>query len=103
MSAAYVLRLHEADEDDEAVYIPERPRGERSATPRIEGFEGPVKTEWLWPGRLPLRRVTVIEGAPGSGKSSVAFDLAARVARAAPFPDGAPNPWPRAEVLAITR
>jgi hypothetical protein len=103
MSASYVLRLHEADESDEAVYIPERPRGERFDTPRIEPVEGPVKTEWLWPNRLPLRRVTVIEGPPGSGKSSVAFDLAARVARGAPFPDGAPNRWPRAEVLAITR
>src|SRR4029077_8886086 len=99
MSASYVLRLAESPEDpDKTVYQPERPRGERFDTPQIERVTARAKTEWLWPDRLPLRRVTVIEGAPGTGKSSVAFDLAARVARGAAFPDGAPNPWPAADV-----
>src|SRR5262245_40493770 len=103
MSAAYVLRLHESDESAETVYLAERPRGERFDTPRIEAVTGPARVQWLWPDRLPLGRVTVIEGAPGSGKSSVAFDLAGRIARGAPFPDGAPNSWQGSEVLAITR
>ena len=41
---------------------------------------------WFWPGRIQAGQVTVIEGDAGSGKSIVAFDLAARCSRGAPFP-----------------
>ncbi len=41
---------------------------------------------WLWAGRIPGCRLTVIEGPPQSGKSLVAMDLAARVSRGEPMP-----------------
>jgi hypothetical protein len=47
---------------------------------------------WLWPGRVPIGGVTVLIGDPGLGKSLVALDIAARVTRAAPWPDEPPIP-----------
>lgn len=43
---------------------------------------------WLWQGRIPLGKITVLDGDPGLGKSTLALDLAARVTRGAPMPDG---------------
>ena len=42
---------------------------------------------WLWKDRIPLGRVTLIEGAARSGKSFVALDLAARLSDRQPWPD----------------
>jgi hypothetical protein len=47
--------------------------------------------EWLWPGHLPLGVITMLDGDPGLGKSLVSLDLAARVVRGLPMPDGAPG------------
>lgn len=41
----------------------------------------PKATEWLWPGRIPLGELTVLDGDPCSNKSSVLLDVAARVSR----------------------
>jgi hypothetical protein len=46
---------------------------------------------WLWQNRLPLGTITMLEGDPGLGKSLVTLDLAARVSRGDPMPDGAPG------------
>lgn len=43
--------------------------------------------EWLWPGRIPLGKLTLLAGDPGLGKSFVTLDLAARVYRGEPWPD----------------
>jgi len=47
----------------------------------------PRAVRWLWPGRVPLGKLTVLDGDPGLGKSTVVLDLAARVSRGAPLPD----------------
>ena len=57
----------------------------------IEGFklmsEIPSKnTEWLWEGRIPLGEVTILEGHPGTNKSSLTDDLAARLTKGLPMP-----------------
>jgi hypothetical protein len=44
---------------------------------------------WLWPGRLPLGKLVVLDGDPGLGKSALTLDLAARVSAHRPMPDGA--------------
>lgn len=44
--------------------------------------------EWLWLERIPLSKLTILDGDPGVGKSLVAVDLAARVTRGAAMPDG---------------
>jgi hypothetical protein len=40
---------------------------------------------WLWPNRVAIGSITVIEGNPGDGKSLLAYDLAARVTTGRPM------------------
>ena len=44
--------------------------------------------EWFWEGRIPLGKVTVLDGSPGLAKTTIAIDLAARCTSGAPMPDG---------------
>lgn len=48
----------------------------------------PERVGWLWAGRLPMGKVSVFDGDPGAGKSTVAVDLASRVTTGSPMPDG---------------
>ena len=43
---------------------------------------------WLWPGWLPLGKLAILDGDPGLGKSTLMFDLAARVSKDGIMPDG---------------
>ncbi len=53
----------------------------------------PEPVRWLWPGKIPLGKVTVIYGEAGIGKTGLALDLAARVSSGTQWPDesGAPQ------------
>jgi AAA domain len=62
-----------------------------------------AEIEWLWPGHIPLGRVTVIEGPAGSGKSFVALDLAARLAADRDWPNGTPQSCPGSKALILCR
>jgi putative DNA primase/helicase len=46
----------------------------------------PVRLEWLWPGRIPLGKLTLFAGDPGLGKSLVTVALAAHVSTGKPWP-----------------
>jgi hypothetical protein len=46
----------------------------------------PVK--WLWPAYIALGKMTVIDGNPGVGKSTLALDIAARTSTNRAMPDG---------------
>jgi len=46
---------------------------------------------WLWPRRIPLGKLTLIDGDPGNGKSALTIDLAARVSAGRDFPDETPG------------
>ncbi len=48
----------------------------------------PERVRWLWYPRIPLGKVTILDGDPDVGKSSVTIDIAARVSNGAPMPDG---------------
>lgn len=48
----------------------------------------PEIVEWLWEGRIPLGKITVLDGDPGLGKSVITMDLAARVSSGQDFPNG---------------
>jgi hypothetical protein len=58
--------------------------------------------EWLWPGRLALGKLALLDGDPGVGKSLIALDLCARLSNGHPWPDGSPSPgaWPSLVVQA---
>src|SRR5687767_1579277 len=44
--------------------------------------------EWLWPGFLPAGMLAVLDGDPGTGKSVLTCDLAARVTTGREMPTG---------------
>lgn len=48
----------------------------------------PEHVRWLWPGRIPLGKLTILDGDPGLGKSLMTADLAARVSSGRTMPDG---------------
>lgn len=61
----------------------------------------PERIRWLWRSYVPLGAVTILQGDPGLGKSSILADLAARVTRGscAPLSDA---PMPAGGVLMLT-
>ncbi|MBL4591798.1 MAG: AAA family ATPase [Phycisphaerales bacterium] len=48
------------------------------------------EVNWLWTGRLPLGRLSLLVGRPGEGKSFATLDWAARVSTGSDWPDGSP-------------
>ena len=65
---------------------PERPRGILLSDVEKE------EVVWLWEGRIPRGKITVLDGDPGLGKSAFTTDLSARVSVGRPFPDGSECP-----------
>lgn len=49
----------------------------------------PQPLRWLWPGRIPLGKLTLLIGDPGLGKSLLTTEVASRVTRGKSFPDDA--------------
>jgi putative DNA primase/helicase len=49
----------------------------------------PKPLRWLWPGRIPLGKLTLLIGDPGLGKSLLTADIASHVTRGTSFRDGA--------------
>jgi len=47
--------------------------------------------EWLWPGRIERGKLTVIAGAPGTGKSTLAARIVAGVSSGGTWPCGEGN------------
>src|SRR5262245_65586840 len=64
--------------------------------PRFRAIsEVPLRlVDWLWPGRLAVGQMAILEGDPGLGKSFLALDLAARLSTGRPWPDAAPAAAP---------
>jgi len=44
--------------------------------------------DWLWQGRIPRGKLTLLVGDPGTGKSTVTMDLVARFSTGGQMPDG---------------
>jgi putative DNA primase/helicase len=60
-----------------------------SAVTRPYSEIAPQQLRWLWPGRIPLGKMSLLIGEPGFGKSLVTIDIVSCVTRGAEFPDGA--------------
>lgn len=67
---------------------------EEAPTPAVVTLASvtPQQVSWLWPGRLPVGKLVVIDGDPSTGKSTLTLDLAARVSTGTPWPDSTPCP-----------
>jgi hypothetical protein len=48
----------------------------------------PERVQWLWPGRIPVGKLVMLDGDPGLGKSTVAIDVGATVTTGGFWPDG---------------
>ncbi len=80
------------------------PSGAPPATLRVTRLSE-VKEEsvrWLWRGRVPLGALTMLEGPPGVGKSTIAIDLAARLTTGRPMPGEATAVGNPAAVVLLT-
>jgi archaellum biogenesis ATPase FlaH len=55
---------------------------------RVSDVE-PEEVKWLVPGRIPLGKITILEGDPGLGKSTLLVDIAARMTTGSAMPGGA--------------
>jgi putative DNA primase/helicase len=51
--------------------------------------------EWLWPQRIAIGKFTMLAGEGGLGKSTVLFDIAARMSRGHVWPDGTSGTIPQ--------
>jgi len=58
--------------------------------------------EWLWERRIPLGKITVLDGDPDNGKSVLTTDLAARVTTGRPMPYGFGKTFPQAGVVILS-
>ena len=70
--------------DDEPTWAPRHGSGKVVQLSNVE----PERVEWLWPGYIPLGKLTVMDGDPGLGKSTIMIDVAARISSARVMPDG---------------
>ena len=83
--------------DMDSILAGARPLDDPPPGVSLDGKPGPVilrmadvkpeRVRWLWPGRIPLGKLTLIAGDPGLGKSMATIDLAARVSAGAAWPD----------------
>lgn len=48
----------------------------------------PEVVRWIWKGWLPADRVTLVEGRPKDGKTTLVLDLLAKLTTRSPLPDG---------------
>jgi len=95
-----------AAQADPGVWRPQTPIEDVQNGTGLEGVAAirvadvkPQRVEWFWPGRIPASKVTVLDGDPGLGKSTITLDLAARASTGSPMPDGARLPGPAGVVL----
>lgn len=73
-----------------------------SSKPRLKSFdEIPDEAiEWLWPGRIPFGKITIIDGEPGVSKSTLTCDIAARASNGDAFPgENSPMTGPQRVIM----
>lgn len=63
-------------------------RGERVVKIRCGADIKPLPITWLWPGWVPAGKLTILAGAAGTGKTTLALALAAVLSAGGRWPDG---------------
>ena len=63
-------------------------RGERVVKIRCGADIKPQPITWLWPGWVPAGKLTILDGAAGTGKTTLALALAAVLTAGGRWPDG---------------
>lgn len=63
-------------------------RGERTVKIRCGADIKPLPITWLWPGWVPAGKLTILAGAAGTGKTTLALALAGVITSGGRWPDG---------------
>lgn len=84
---AVIMAAADVDEYTSAVAADEDRNTHRPNLVRLSDVE-PTTVRWLWPGRIPRGRMTLLVGRPGGGKSFVTADFASRISQGRDWPDG---------------
>ena len=63
----------------------EAPAAKTAIVTRLDQIE-PEQIKWLWKGRIPQGKISVVAGEPGLSKSMLAIDIGARITRGADWP-----------------
>jgi putative DNA primase/helicase len=78
---------------------PHEPAAPPNNGPRVEirsaRGEKPVRVDWLWPGYLARGKFEILSGSKGVGKSTIIYDLGARLTAGSTWPGGLPIERPR--------
>ncbi|MHB8901176.1 MAG: AAA family ATPase [Thermoguttaceae bacterium] len=88
--------------DQPAPVVPDQPTHPTQAVVVPLSHVQPAPLRWLWPGRIPLGKLSLLLGGPAVGKSLLALDLAARVSAGLPWPDSPNSPNPPAGVTILS-
>lgn len=74
--------------DPERTNLRDFPSGRPALQPHTRAVSSVTseRVSWLWPGRLAIGKITIMDGDPGLGKSTITLDLAARISRGLPLP-----------------
>lgn len=59
----------------------------------------PERVDWLWEGFIPFGQLTILDGEPGLGKSTLTLDLIARLTRGDVMPNGGPWTTPTSAIV----
>jgi hypothetical protein len=62
----------------------------------------PESVDWLWPGRIPFGKLTLLVGDPDLGKSFIMTDIAARVTTRKAWPSSSTIEAPSGHVIVLT-
>src|SRR5690348_9298070 len=62
-----------------------------SSDPSADSAATDQPTRWLWPQRLSLAGINLLDADHGCGKSLLAFQIAASISSGSPMPDGSPS------------
>lgn len=90
----------------EGAEVPQVPAEELEEAPLIDVLLSdvvPREIEWIWTGRIPRGCLTLLDGDPSIGKSTLALDLIARVSRGGLLPPkNLPESAPRGMCLLLS-
>lgn len=88
LEAASVAPLHDSSKSGDSL-LP--PGSDRAILVRLADVT-PQPVEWLWQDRIPVGKITIVQGDPKQGKSLLTVEIAARVSTGRPFPNEPDTP-----------